>query len=737
MIRLTYSAPSNILVRSLLVIFLFAALANSQGLSVSGLVYETYGKKPLPNANIVVLQSEIGTISDSNGRFLIAGLDAGNYTVIASVIGYERDTVNVQLVDTNITGVEFSLDLKILELDEVKIVGMLSTRLASETVDSYQSETIASEKIETLSELLQDIPGVDVQMAHQFGRNVNVSIRGSSDYKPGGYNNRVLVLLDGFPVQIPNSGAPDWNALPLENVKRIDVVHGPASSLYGHNSMGGVINIITETPGEATELSSELAVGTNETYRVGVKSGFSAGKFSIGSSIYNFSSAGFRFNSDYDNFRGLFKIHYNGQSGRTLTLTGIGTVSSTGHPGFHTSEHPDIISYRRSKRVSGYLQTHFYFPISPGITLTASGSVNRYQTDYFDRDDTPLLELGEDTKYNDISIAGRSELLFTRSTKWVILSGIESSLDRSEVTVLNPIYESPQQFSGAVFVQTRYALGKGWSLGNGLRLDYRSVNPGSGYTKREFTDFSPKINIVYNHEGKRTFHISLNKGFRAPSISELFLLFESNYGLFFQGTPTLHPERVWSVEFGYEHPHSKNIFWGMNLYYNRYREMIDFIYAIPVKAINRDGVQGYGTEFTWNIRSDWGFSFSGNYTYLQMDDFDNAAPILYRPHHKINTQLGFTGKYGSIGLSGRYIGTQRYEDFLSSDYIVEGNRVRFPIKVLPSVFIVDGIMKQSIGFIELSFKVQNIFDLEYELIQDFPMPGRTWLLSLTSVIGKN
>jgi outer membrane receptor for ferrienterochelin and colicins len=717
--------------------FMFTALANGQDLTISGLVYEARGKKPLPNANIVVLHTEFGTITDGNGRFRIVDLDAGNYTVIASVIGYYPDTLNVQLINSSKSGFKFSLDLKILELDEVKIVGMLSTRLASETVDSYGSKTIASEKIETLSELLQDIPGVDVQMAHQFGRNVNVSIRGSSDYKPGGYNNRVLVLLDGFPVQIPNSGAPDWNALPLENVKRIDVVHGPASSLYGHNSMGGVINIITETPGNSPELSSELAVGTYDTYRVGVKSGFSTGKFSFRSSIYSFSSAGFRFNSNYDNVRGLFKMLYKGPAGRTLTLTGIGTVSSTGHPGFQTSEHPDIISYRRSKRVSGYLQSHFYFPISPGIALTASGSVNRYQTDYFDRGDTPLLNLGEDTKYNDISIAGRTELLFTRSAKWVILSGFESSLDRSKVTVLNPIYESPQQFSSAVFVQTKYALGQGWSLGNGLRFDYRSVNPGSSYTTREFTDVSPKFNIVYNREGQRTFHLSLNKGFRAPSISELFLLFESNYGLFFQGTPTLHPEQVWAIEIGYEHSHSRNLFWGLNLYYNRYSEMIDFIYAIPVKAINRKGVQGYGAEFTWNTRTNWGLSFSGNYTYLQMDDFDNSAPILYRPHHKINAQLDLSSKFGSIGVSGRYIGSQRYEDFLSSDYVMEGNRVHFPIKTLPSIFIVDGIMRQSIGSVELSIKIQNIFDLEYELIQDFPMPGRTWLISLTSIIKGN
>ena len=54
-------------------------------------------------------------------------------------------------------------------------------------------------------------------------------------------------LIDGFPVSIPNSGASDWNAIPLENIDRIEIVRGPASSLYGHNSMGGVINMVTKS----------------------------------------------------------------------------------------------------------------------------------------------------------------------------------------------------------------------------------------------------------------------------------------------------------------------------------------------------------------------------------------------------------------------------------------------------------------------------------------------------------
>ena len=99
-------------------------------------------------------------------------------------------------------------------------------------------------------------------MAHEHGRNVNISIRGSSDYKPGGYNNRVLLLIDGFPAAIPNSGSSDWNAIPIENIERIEVVRGPASSLYGHNSMGGVINMVTRSDSPNNVLAYQAGIGS-------------------------------------------------------------------------------------------------------------------------------------------------------------------------------------------------------------------------------------------------------------------------------------------------------------------------------------------------------------------------------------------------------------------------------------------------------------------------------------------
>jgi len=75
-----------------------------------------------------------------------------------------------------------------------------------------------------------------------------------------------LILLDGQPLNNGYIGGLSWNALPVENIERIELIRGAASALYGGNAMGGVINIITQTP-EKPEASATVGYGTHDTQR--------------------------------------------------------------------------------------------------------------------------------------------------------------------------------------------------------------------------------------------------------------------------------------------------------------------------------------------------------------------------------------------------------------------------------------------------------------------------------------
>ncbi|SVA48559.1 uncharacterized protein METZ01_LOCUS101413, partial [marine metagenome] len=210
-------------------------LTASRATTVSGYVRDSVTEKSIPNANVYIRETGEGIASNPYGYFEL-NLSNGTYTLETSVIGFKTDSREI-IIDKNNIEINIDLQTAILEFSEVQVRGLFTTRLGYESVDVINSDKIKSMDRESVSDVLRDIPGVDVQFAHPNGRNVNVSIRGSSDYKPGGYNNRVLILLDGFPILIPNSGTPDWSSLPLESIKRIEVDNSPASAQYGHNSM--------------------------------------------------------------------------------------------------------------------------------------------------------------------------------------------------------------------------------------------------------------------------------------------------------------------------------------------------------------------------------------------------------------------------------------------------------------------------------------------------------------------
>ena len=186
-----------------------------------------------------------------------------------------------------------------------------------------------------MSELFRNVGGVDVQMEHNNGRNANFSIRGSSDYKPGGYNNRVLVLLDGFQISMPYSGSIDWNGMPLDFLDRVEVVKGPVSSLYGQNSMGGIINLVTKNHSEEF-VTSKVTLGSFNKKDINVGMNNIYNNVSYTTLLQYKKGDGHRFNDQYeqnniyvkmDNKEKEFENDFNPRSKLPLTITLFRSVS--------------------------------------------------------------------------------------------------------------------------------------------------------------------------------------------------------------------------------------------------------------------------------------------------------------------------------------------------------------------------------------------------------------------------
>ena len=700
---------------------LLIVLTVSWATTVSGYVRDSVAGKSIPNANVYIRETGQGTASSPYGYFEL-NLSNGTFTLETSVIGFKTDSREI-IIDKN--NIELNIDLQtaILEFSEVQVRELFTTRLGYESVDVINSDKIKSMDKESVSDILRDIPGVDVQFAHPNGRNVNVSIRGSSDYKPGGYNNRVLILLDGFPILIPNSGSPDWNSLPLESIQRIEVDNSPASAQYGHNSMGGVINLITDYNGTNNNTILRLSGGANTTGQISLTHRKKKGDWIYGINTMARSSEGHRFNADDKIARLRTYLRYGDNKGRIYRLSHILSYSDIGHPGFISSP-----SYRRSDRLTQYIQGHGFYPISNGLSMSHSIFLNKFDTHYYARNNIPDDYTDTDqTYYDDLTVGFRSEMLITRWARWIVMAGSDVDWSYSDVDVFNSMYDVPSQLSVGGFVQSKYSIGNGWNFGSGLRYDYRRSDPGGNYQKRIYTHLSPKINIMYISRGKRAFTLAYSEGFRAPSLSELYLYYESSYSLITKGNPDLTPEEVQAVELRYEHPHSDAWSWSVSVFHNRYKNMIDFIYTIPVRAINREGVIGMGSEFQFKWKPIDTLTFMGSYAYLDMTD-RGGAPILYRSKHRGLANVRYQTALVNIQLGIQAWSKQIYEDFLS------GSHFDFPIRELSERIIPELILSKKVSDFTGSVHITNLFDTKYELIQDFPMPGRAWQFTLTKTL---
>ena len=701
-------------------LILLLSISFAQDFKFLGTILDIKTKEPIIDANIVFIESDIGAASDINGNFSITNLNRQKYEILVSAIGYKdiKTTINLVSQDNFI----FELIPEPVLTSALNVVGRFPSKHLPYFTQNISSEKISDNNYQTMSELFRNIGGVDVQTAHDNGRNANFSIRGSSDYKPGGYNNRVLVLLDGFQISMPYSGSIDWNAMPLDFLDRVEVVKGPVSSLYGQNSMGGIINLVTKNYSDEF-YNIKATVGSYDSKDLNLTMSNVTDNISYTALLQHKKGNGHRFNAQYEQNNFYTKIFNKKQD---LSVSLIANKSINGQPGFFVEDRPSLTSYRISNRDSVYLQLFKKQTLDANNNIVYSLSMNHFYTNYFDREDTPVEEIQEQTFYNDTSLNLRAEYQKLISTKSYLIFGSDIILEQSDISIYRNIYDDLKQVTGGFFVQNRIQLSERLLLGLGLRFDYRNVDRGDEFSYKSFSDVSPKINLTFKRDTFSTWNFALSKGFRSPSLSELFLQYESDYGLNTQGNPNLEPEQLYGLDISFDRTNKTNLTYSVSTFYYNYKDMIDFVYGLPVIALNRSDISSNGLETNISYKINPNLNLDLGYTFLRVDDINNVDPILYRPKHKFISSIKHKSKNISNIISMRYQSKQDYQNFLSDEREYEGSEIKFPIEQLDSLILFNYISTYEFNNNhKVSLKISNLFDKQYELIQDFPMPGRT------------
>lgn len=214
-------------------------------------------------------------------------------------------------------GISFSLlvhaqektsnDTTAKEMEEVVVTATRTERKLSNVavpVTIVNQKTIQQSGSLRLNNILQEQSGLFI--TNSFGS--GVQIQGlSPDY--------VLILIDGQPLVGRNAGVLDLNRITVNNIKQIEIVKGPSSSLYGSEAMGGVINIITQQ-GKQNTLNANLRYGRFSTTDANISASYHHKKFGISAFVNRNSTGGYDFNKNdvgqtvmpFQNYTGQTKL---------------------------------------------------------------------------------------------------------------------------------------------------------------------------------------------------------------------------------------------------------------------------------------------------------------------------------------------------------------------------------------------------------------------------------------------
>jgi outer membrane receptor for ferrienterochelin and colicins len=214
--------------------------------------------KVVPFASIGLKGTTQGTTADDNGSFSLDRVPAGAQRVVVSAVGFLPTERTVTVSGSQTATVNFSLNSTSNELGGVVVSGTLSEVVKSQSpvaVEIYTPRYFQKNPSACLFENLTMVNGVRPQLNCNICNTGDIHINGLE----GPYT---MVLIDGMPIVSSLSTVYGLSGIPNSMVERIEVVKGPASTLYGSEAVGGLINVITKSPAKASRFSAD-AFGTS------------------------------------------------------------------------------------------------------------------------------------------------------------------------------------------------------------------------------------------------------------------------------------------------------------------------------------------------------------------------------------------------------------------------------------------------------------------------------------------
>jgi vitamin B12 transporter len=598
------------------------------------------------------------------------------------------------------------------------------------TVTVLRGDDLRAQGIRFVGDALRQVPGVQVAQGGSYGATSSLFVRGGeSDY--------VKVLVDGVPVNQPG-GSFDFASLTTDNVERIEVLRGPGSVLYGSDAIAGVVQIVTREGRGPVSLSGSAEGGTFGTAEWQVAALTGGERLGWSASVSQLTTDGiYDFNNSYRNTVGSARLRV---SPGERTKVGVGFRYTDGKFHFPTDFTGDPVDHNQfnsdeTTTLSLDAGHRFSEVVEGQLLLGRNASTTRFENP----EDTPGE--GSSSTLTDTerrTVEARAQIRGPAGVRG--LAGV--SFDHQHL-------ESTSSFGGfedTPFDRTRDNWGfylqasalpvRGLQVTAGGRLD-ENQRFGSFWTYRASA-------LAFASPSTRV-RGSVGTGFKEPG------LFENFSTSFTRGNPDLKPERSFSVEGGVDQDLAGGLVTlGVTGFAQRFRDLIQFnaITASPEDPnfFNVAAANASGMEATLRVRPAAQLEASVSYTHVATKvtdsgfDSDPAATfvegdrLLRRPTDALSMRATYAGG-GRLQLGAVLTWVGNRDDVRFNQFPEPSERVTLPSYATVDLSGTLTLLRSRPGGVpglDLTARVENLFDEDYEQAVRFRSPGRAIFVGLAT-----
>ncbi|MBN2425291.1 MAG: TonB-dependent receptor [Calditrichaceae bacterium] len=578
----------------LLSILYGTSLCSANNGAIAGCLLNSAGG-PVPNAEIHIENTNNGTISGEDGCFIISSLTPGNYDLIVRHIAFSDVFIPGIVVTAGDTVYLDNIPME-TRIDKLKpVIVTASRRLETEFKSSVPFNYISEDKIltrnaKTSAEALREERGVFIQKTNHGGG--SAIIRGMS-------SNQILLLVDG--IRLNNStyrlGNHQYLTTVDQNIlSQIEILHGPASVLYGSDALGGVINLRTSSPDYPD---------SNSSFNYKLISRFASAdleKMVHGSLSYTHRffhlSAGYSHKIFGDLKRGAWNpFDHRKNPGNRATQNPSGyegydwDIQMNIRPSYNQSfvlkhqisEQTEVPRYDKYED-SGYYKW-LYSPQSRNLSYMSYNisnpikHISKFNTtlSYHVQKEGRITQKSMDNPITEeldkVRTYGVSLNLSAPLRRHILISGMDLYFDHisSNRYFIDPFTTERQKAADArypdgalynsygFFIRDEYSMTRKFSIAGGLRYTFiesayrlQGIPAGSflpADMESLFESVTGSMNLQYKLNPDIFLNLNFSQGFRAPNISDFSKFGESKGSIFEIPNPDLQPEKLQGIDF--------------------------------------------------------------------------------------------------------------------------------------------------------------------------------------------